>query len=161
MTLAIIGIGIPGSGKTTVLKPFADRTGFAYVNRDDIREELLGDAEDQSHNRLIWEEANLRTKEAVERGESVVLDSAFVDAWKREHMIAYLRELGIATVIGAYADVPLAVAKERNEARERVVPEYVLDAMHAKLAAAPPSLDEGFDALVPLDEIERLGDRIS
>lgn len=154
MAIALIGIGIPGSGKTTVLKPFAEANGFAYINRDDIREELLGDATDQSHNRLIWEEANLRTKEAIERGKSVVLDATFVERWKRKEMVEYLRALGIGTVVGVYADVPLAVAKERNRSRERSVPEYVLNAMQTKLDMEPPSLDEGFDAIIPLDQVE-------
>lgn len=154
MSIAIMAIGIPGSGKTTVLKPLAERYGLAYINRDDLREEILGDARDQSQNRAVWEEANRRTAEALSTGKGVVLDATFLERWKREDMISFLHEAGASPIIGVIADVPLEVAKERNAARDRTVPEAVIDRMHGMLKAEPPSLDEGFDALVPLERIE-------
>ncbi|HYF29225.1 MAG TPA: ATP-binding protein [Candidatus Paceibacterota bacterium] len=157
MKPALMAIGIPGSGKTTVLKPLAEDYGLAYVNRDDIRAELLGDATDQSANRRVWEEANRRTLAALAAGQGVVLDSTFVEAWKRREMIELLREAGASPIVGVLCLVPLGVARKRNAARERVVPEDVLEQMHAKLAKQPPTADEGFDALVTLDELtERL-----
>ena len=149
-----MAIGIPGSGKTTVLKPLAERYGLTYINRDDLREEILGDARDQSQNRAIWEEANRRTAEALSTGKGVVLDATFLERWKREDIISFLHEAGASPIIGVVADVPLAVAHERNAARDRTVPEAVIDRMHEMLRAEPPSLDEGFDALVPLERIE-------
>jgi predicted kinase len=50
MSQAIIGIGIPGSGKTTYLKPLAARMGLPYVSLDDIRQELTGDAADHGQH---------------------------------------------------------------------------------------------------------------
>jgi len=37
MKKVIMGIGIPGSGKTTILKEFADKNGYEYICPDDIR----------------------------------------------------------------------------------------------------------------------------
>lgn len=156
MRIAIVAIGIPGSGKTTVLKPLAERYGLTYINRDDIREEILGDARDQSRNKEIWEEANRRTAASLEHGTGVVLDATFVESWKRKDMVSFLHEAGASPIIGAVADVPLQVAKERNQGRNRVVPDDVLDWMHTTLASEPPSLEEGFDALVSLSEIEKI-----
>lgn len=156
MSVAIIAIGIPGSGKTTVLKPLAERYGLTYISRDDIREEILGDARDQSQNKAIWEEANRRTAASLARGMGVVLDATFVESWKRKDMISFLHEAGASPIIGVYADVPLEVAKERNQGRDRIVPADVLEWMHRKLQSEPPSFEEGFDALIGLDEIEKL-----
>ena len=41
-----------------------------------------------------------------------------------------------------FFDVPLAVCRERNAGRDRVVPEEALEKMAAKLVA--PAEDEGF-----------------
>lgn len=153
MTIAIMAIGIPGSGKTTVLEPLAKKYGFAHINRDDIRQELLGDANDQSANQLVWEEANRRTLAALIEGRGVILDSTFVEKWKRAEMIALLREGGATHIIGVNCSVPLDVAKERNKSRARVVPGEVLEDMYRKLSAEPPTLDEGFDTLLSLEEL--------
>jgi predicted kinase len=40
MSKLILGIGLPGSGKTTALKPFAEKNGYIYISPGDIREEL-------------------------------------------------------------------------------------------------------------------------
>jgi predicted kinase len=44
-----------------------------------------------------------------------------------------------------FFDVPLAVCKQRNRQRGRMVPEDVMDAMAARLY--PPSVEEGFDKI--------------
>lgn len=156
MSAAIIAIGIPGSGKTTVLKPLAERYGLTYINRDDIREEILGDARDQSQNQAIWEEANRRATASLAGGRGVVLDATFVESWKRKDMISFLHEAGASPIIGVVARVPFEVAQARNEGRERVVPDTVLTWMQEKLDSEPPSPEEGFDAIIGLDEIEKL-----
>lgn len=161
MPIAIIAIGIPGSGKTTVLKPLAATYGLTYINRDDIREEILGDARDQSQNKAVWEEANRRTAASLERGTGVLLDATFAESWKRKDMISFLHEAGASPIIGVVAAVPLALAKERNAARDRIVPDEVLESMHEKITKEPPTLEEGFDAIIGLDEVEKLSASLS
>jgi len=161
MSIAIMAIGIPGTGKTTALKPFAEKYGFTYINRDDIREEILGDARDQSQNKAVWEEANRRTQEALSQVKSVVLDATFVESWKRKDMTSFLHEAGASPIIGVVADVSFDVAKERNAGRDRVVPDDALLWMHNKLTSEPPTIDEGFDALIPLSELSKLEESLS
>ncbi|MDB5195406.1 MAG: hypothetical protein JWO84_590 [Parcubacteria group bacterium] len=153
MAIALLAIGIPGSGKTTVLKPLAERYGLEYVNRDDIREELLGDATDQSKNKVIWEEANHRTAVALGAGRGVVLDGTFIERWKRQEMLSFLRENGAMQLIGVVAEIPLDEAQKRNAARDRIVPDTVMKSMHASLLNEPPILGEGFDALISLTDL--------
>ncbi|MEK9184477.1 MAG: ATP-binding protein [Patescibacteria group bacterium] len=157
MNLALVAIGIPGAGKSTHLRPFAAEHGFVYVNKDELREEILGDATDQSRNKEIWEEANRRIAAALRERKGVVIDGTNVEAWKRRETIDFLRESGATHVIGVYADIPLELAKEQNMMRERVVPEEALEWMHMQLTKAPPSLEEGFDALISPEELADFG----
>jgi predicted kinase len=155
MPIAVIGIGVPGSGKTTILMPLAERFDCAYINRDDLREELLGDARDQSRNKEIWEEGNRRTIAALLAGKDVVIDATFVEGWKRREMVQFVRDHGATSVVGFYADVPAALAKERNQGRNRTVPDDVIDRMEEQLAKEPPSTEDGFDHLfVTPEELE-------
>lgn len=159
MKVAIIAIGMPGAGKTSLLKPFAEREGFAYVNKDDIRMELTGDPADQSLNAKVWKECRARAQAALDAGQSIVLDATYTEAAKRREVTAFVRAHGATQIIGVFVDVAPDVAKARNRARERSVPERVIDWMHRMLREQPPSLEDGFDALLTtgrMDQLERL-----
>jgi predicted kinase len=156
MQKVIMGIGIPGSGKTTVLKGFAEKFGYTYICPDDIRKELLGNAIDQSKNREVWSEAYKFVGDALQRGETVVFDATFVTEKIRAEFINFARERGAEKIQGVYLDAPLEVAKERNSGRERVIPEYAMDRMHNNLKKEPPKINEGFDSIFTLDEQQQL-----
>jgi predicted kinase len=49
------------------------------------------------------------------------------------------------TVEAVFFDVPGAVCKARNAKRSRIVPDFAIDAMEARLV--PPTIQEGFDAV--------------
>ena len=155
-----MGMGIPGSGKTTYLKPLAERYGFTYVSPDEIRMELTGDAADQSHDEDVWMLARARIAQALEGNGSVVMDATFSRARYRKEFVDFLREAGAHMVIGIFANVSLEVAYERNQTRDRTVPTDVLHRMHTALVKEPPSLEDGFDALFTLDEFSELEGRM-
>lgn len=156
MAKVIVGIGLPGSGKTTVLKEFAVRHGYAYLCPDDIRQELTGNPADQSRNREVWHEAYRRTADLLERGETVVFDASFVKFDERKDFLTFARESGAEKVEGVFLDVPLEIAKERNEARERRVPGYAIDRMERNLRESLPGIEDGFDAIFTLNEEQKL-----
>ena len=147
MSFAVVGIGIPGSGKTLYLKELAEEGDYAYVSKDAIREELLGSITDQSKNREVWLESNRRITDALAAGRSVILDSTHAERWKREELVSFLKEAGARQVVALYFDVPLDLALSRNRARERVVPESTLRSFHSALTKEPPIIAEGFDAI--------------
>lgn len=161
MALALVGIGIPGSGKTTYLKKLSEDHGFAYINKDSIREELLGDIKDQSQNRRIWIESNRRIEEALAHGTSVVIDSTHAESWKRKELVTFLRRSGAVRVIALYFDVPYEIAHERNQARNRVVKEKQMHWFQGQIEEDPPSLDEGFDRIYTLKDTGALEEELA
>lgn len=61
MQKVIIGSGIPGAGKTTILKKFAEKYGYTYISSDTIRTELTNDVNDMSKNDLLENEIKRRS----------------------------------------------------------------------------------------------------
>lgn len=52
MAKFIMGIGIPGSGKTTFLRKFAVDNHCEYISSDDVRAEMTGSATDMTTIRV-------------------------------------------------------------------------------------------------------------
>jgi len=150
MTVVTVGIGIPGSGKTTFLGK--DLNESFYICADDIRKELTGNASDQGRNNEVWELLYERVHDILMGEDSLVIDVTNTRRSDRRKMIEFCHEHG-AEVHGIWFDTPLDVCKERNALRERVVPEHVLDRMHRQLVEWPPSLEDGFDRLHKITEI--------
>lgn len=147
-----MGIGIPGSGKTSALKPFAEKNGYMYVCADDIRAELSGDASTQLPPKKVWGIAYARIADALARGTSVVVDGTFAKPADRDSLLTFARKHGATRVEAIFVDTPLEVALKRNALRDRIVPTGVTQNMHDLLRTRPPDITDGFDAVFDLDE---------
>lgn len=146
MTKAIISIGIPGCGKTTYLKPLAAELGYTYVNIDDIRLELTGDAADHGSHAASIRIFHERVAAALRSG-GVVVDVTNSRRRDRVSLATFCRLHGADEVVGLWFDVPFSVCQERNRARARVVPEPAMERIRRRLELNPPALDEGFDRI--------------
>jgi predicted kinase len=155
MKKLIVGIGIPGSGKTTILKKIADKNGYVYISTDELRTEITGKPMDQSRQTEVIAEMYRRTAEGLKTN-SVVVDGTFTNSSHRQEFLEFARVNGAEKIQGVLADVPVEIAKERNLKRERVVREVVIDRKAAELQSEPPKLTDGFDAIFTVDEFQRL-----
>lgn len=149
-----MGVGAPGSGKTTHLMEAAEVLGIARISPDEIREELTGDMQNQSVNKEAWEETFLRAKSELGLGRSAIIDATHAEAWRRTKAIEQYRSYGAAMVVAVMFNPPLETIKQRNASRERVVPEHVIDRMAGALKENPPSTEEGFDEVIEMQENE-------
>jgi predicted kinase len=144
MGKVIIGIGMPGSGKTTILKPLAASEGLAYINPDDIRQEVTGSPADHTKELIIWKVVYERLQIALQTGGAVV-DATHAKRKDRVKIIAYCRRHGASEIGGYYIKTDTAMALKRNTGRDRQVPEAAILKMANRLELNPPDAAEGFD----------------
>lgn len=144
--IAIIGIGLPGCGKTTVLKPLAKEKKLDYVNADDIRLEVTKDATDHTREKLVWDILYQRVKAALQE-KGVVIDVTNTKPKDRKQMTNFCRQNGATKIIGYWVQAPVEVCAARNAARARSVPPEVLCKLSNRLNINPPALEEGFDEI--------------
>ncbi len=156
MAKLIMGVGIPGAGKTSFLKPFAEKNAYTYICPDDIRAEISGNTLSQTVNKEAWAEAHRRVTEAFSKGENVVFDATFAKDFERKDFIEFARREGAKKVQGVFMATPLSVALRRNDMRDRSVPEYAIERMHRQLKDSTPIVEDGFDSVFDLNEFQEL-----
>jgi predicted kinase len=145
----IVGIGVPGCGKTTYLKPLADKLRMVYINPDDIRQEITGDPSDHTKEMEVWAEVHARLRDAI-KTKGAVVDATYTKKRDRRELINISREGGAKEIIAYWFNLPVGVCVARNNKRERVVPEEVIEKMHNRLVLNPPTPEEGFDKVIEI-----------
>lgn len=142
----VVLVGLPGSGKTSYL----EQIGAHGLSSDLIRELLADDETDQTIHDRVFETLRYLLRQRLALGRPVTyIDATNLTPEERQPYIGIGRSYG-CEMEAIYFDLPLAVCRERNARRHRVVPEDALAKMAAKLV--PPSPAEGFDRVTVLGE---------
>ncbi|MFE4778048.1 AAA family ATPase [Streptomyces sp. NPDC056713] len=143
----LVAVGVAASGKSTFAAAVADVA--TVVCLDALREEISGDAGDQSATPAAVERQNLLLEQHLAAGTSVFLDSTNVDPGVRAQLVERARRHGRPIVAVRFL-VHLDTCRARNRARpaNRLVPDDVLAWQHARTREATPQalLAEGFTA---------------
>ncbi len=143
MARLIITIGIPASGKSSLVK----RVGIKYVSTDEIRQEVFGNVNDQLHNTEVFGIYYDRILTLLNSNESVIADSTNVSSSTRKRLYALAKDAGADVEIWFF-DISIDEALERNKKRLRVVPTDVIYRMYY-------NLEKGIHEVY--DEVESLG----
>src|ERR1039457_716743 len=134
----VVLVGLPGSGKSTYL----ERLGAPALSSDRIRGLLADDETDQTIHDRVFPTVRYLLRQRLELGRPVTyIDATNLTPEDRRPFIEMGRSHA-CFLEAVFFDVPLAVCRERNARRRRVVPEEALAKMAAKLT--PPAVEEGF-----------------
>lgn len=135
-------VGLPASGKSTWAEANKEKLNAIIHSSDAIREEL-GDVNDQSKNELVFNTLHKRVKEDLINGKNVILDATNLNRRKRIHFLSNeLRYVPCEKVCVLFA-TPYEICLKNNAARDRKVPEHVLEKMIKNFET--PCLQEGWD----------------
>lgn len=155
MAKFIMGIGLPGSGKTSVLRSFAKRYKYIYIGADDVRTEF-NLSRGETSTKEVWDTIQERVKENIEKGNTVVVDATFAIGPNRRRAIEFARECGAEKVQGIFVDIPAELARARNDMRDQRAPEDIFVGRLHDIREQPPNMQDGFDGLFTLDEYQRV-----
>ena len=146
--IALITIGLPGSGKSSLARQFCDQgLDWRWVSTDNIRQQLFGAPEVQGPWPLVEAELLGKVAQAFQAGQNVVLDATHARRRQRRRAVMQLRDAGFKQLFGLWLDLPVGLCQMRNRRRERVVPADVIRRMQRYLCSTPPAASEGFTQL--------------
>lgn len=136
--------GLVGSGKSTVAKELAKEYDATVFSSDELRQELFGDVNDQTHNQELFVELHKRVKECLKSGKSAIMDSTNINYKKRMSFLAELKDISCEKICVLIA-TPYEECLRRNAARDRKVPEYAIEKMYRSIDI--PYWYEGWDEI--------------
>ena len=152
-------VGLAGSGKSTIAKeieysirmsyPKYDEYGRAdkvvLISSDDIREEILGDVNDQTQNDKVFSHIHKLIKQAVRDYNHIIVDATNLTIKNRRALLNCLDDKKDYHKIAYIVNTPIEKCKDNNSKRDRKVPEYVIDNQAKKFEI--PFANEGFDSI--------------
>ena len=140
--LIVLG-GLPTSGKSTYAEMLREiNPTFQRVCPDLIRKAFYGDESIQGDGKRVFETAFHDIKEYGCLGENVVFDATNINADRRKALVKEMRPY-FDIIIFKWFHTPIDICLERNQKRERKVPEDVLWRMFNNFQT--PTRYEGWD----------------
>lgn len=122
-------VGLPASGKSTKCKELAEKYNATIFSSDELRIEMFGDVNDQTHNQELFVELHKRIKNCLSNGKSAIYDACSINYKRRMAFLSELKNIPCEKICVVMA-TPFTVCKMRNEVRERKVPVHVIMRMY-------------------------------
>ena len=167
--MLVVLVGPSYSGKSTVCEFFKRYCKMnelpmrvRVVCPDDIREELLGDASDQSNGKMIFETAYERVDKALNSSlNTVFFDATSLTPARRKPLIEIAKKHRTPCFAVVMPDFTEEELTARVENRERKVPLDVVRAQKQRMVY--PTIEEGFDYTmeIPKSSLDIMKERLN
>lgn len=113
------------------------------LSSDELRKDLFGDINDQSHNGEVFSVLHKKIKENI-KAKNIIIDATNITVKSRKALLDCVNNNCKKTAI--IMTSPIEMCKKRNSNRGRVVPEFVIDRQAQKFQI--PFYEEGFDEII-------------
>ena len=134
----VITVGLPGSGKSTYLA----NLGVNAISSDEVRRLIADHPQHQAMNARVFSTVRYLIRQRIAAGRPVTyVDATHLTLWERKPSAILAQRYG-CTLEALFFDVPVEICIQRNQVRERVVPEEAIRKMARQMIA--PSREEGF-----------------
>ncbi len=125
--MLILICGVPGSGKSTSAQ-YWKNTGAIVLSSDALRAQLGSGEGDQSVSPLVFRLMEQMAEYLLRHDYRVLIDATNYNIKARKPFVDLARKYN-RKILAEVISVSLVVAKERNKARARVVPDDVIERM--------------------------------
>lgn len=143
MSKLIVLVGLPASGKSAIAEELKVEHNAILLSSDALREELLGDVNNQDKNTDIFVELYKRANKYLNGGENVILDATNINRKRRIHLIN--NEIKAEEYHAYYMNTPVGMCLYNDSNRERKVGFEVIDRMYKNMHI--PTLLEGWNSV--------------
>ena len=105
-------VGLPYSGKSVQAEKLKEQYGAVVHSSDAIREEVLGDIQDQNNNGKVFEVLHRRVFEDLSAGKNVVYDATNISYKRRMDALQLINKI-VCQKVCLFMATPLDVCIER------------------------------------------------
>lgn len=138
-------VGLMGSGKSTVAEKISKKYNATIHSSDDIRVEICGDVNNQARNKEVFALLHKRVKEDIKNNKNTIYDATNISKKCRKSVIELFKNIPCNKVC-VFIATPYEECLRRNNARDRKVPEFVIEKAYQSLQV--PSKEEGWDEII-------------
>ena len=148
MSKLIVMVGLPGSGKSTLIEKLNRYMEVPYVvfSSDAYRERILGNEGDQSNNELIFKTLYTDLHAALQEGKNCVFDATNTTLKARKRIFEQIKDLTEINITALVVSTPFEECVWRDSQRSRKVGRDVIYKFYSSFQF--PQTFEGFDRVV-------------
>ena len=153
---AIIMVGLPGSGKSTIARLINCCNQYAIMSLDDIIEDYARQANNtysevfEKYVALAAKRLENKIESAIIDGKDIIFDQTNLSIYSRHRIIRELSNYTItAIVVTEQESVISDRLRIRGELTGKIIPDNVIAGMKSRFEF--PSLSEGFNKIIHID----------